>query len=83
MVAETQDTLVSGAGASFGVGWIDHRLSFQRSIRAAPSASPTAVQTVAEVHTALGDTGYHAPAAFGYRPFEGGLALKRLAPARS
>jgi hypothetical protein len=38
--------------------------------------------TVAEVATPLGDTGYHAPAAFGYRPFEGGLALKRLAPAR-
>jgi hypothetical protein len=39
--------------------------------------------TVAEVHTPLEDTGYQAPAAFGYRPFEGGLALKRLAPARS
>jgi hypothetical protein len=39
--------------------------------------------TVAEVHTPLEDTGYRAPAAFGYRPFEGGLALKRLAPARS
>jgi len=39
--------------------------------------------TVDEVHTPLGDTGYRAPAAFGYRPFEGGLALKRLAPARS
>lgn len=38
--------------------------------------------TVAEVHTPLGDTGYRAPAAFGYRPFEGGLALKRLAPQR-
>lgn len=39
--------------------------------------------TVAEVHTPLEDTGYHAPAAFGYRPFEGGLALQRLAPERS
>jgi predicted TIM-barrel fold metal-dependent hydrolase len=39
--------------------------------------------TVAEVHTPLGDTGYVSPPAFGYRPFEGGLALKRLAPARS
>jgi hypothetical protein len=38
--------------------------------------------TVAEVHTPLEETGYHAPAAFGYRPFEGGLALKRLAPQR-
>ena len=38
--------------------------------------------TVAEVHTPLEDTGYRAPAAFGYRPFEGGLALKRLAPVR-
>jgi NAD(P)-binding Rossmann-like domain len=38
--------------------------------------------TVAEVHTPLEDTGYRAPAAFGYRPFEGGLALKRLPPAR-
>jgi hypothetical protein len=38
--------------------------------------------TVAEVHTPLEDTGYRAPAAFGYRPFEGGLALKRLAPER-
>ncbi len=38
--------------------------------------------TVAEVHTPLEKTGYHAPAAFGYRPFEGGLALKRLAPQR-
>ncbi|OBK48187.1 amidohydrolase family protein [Mycobacterium sp. 1081908.1] len=37
---------------------------------------------VAEVHTPLEKTGYHAPAAFGYRPFEGGLALKRLAPQR-
>jgi hypothetical protein len=39
--------------------------------------------TVAEVHTPLKDTGYRAPAAFAYRPFEGGLALKRLAPARA
>jgi predicted TIM-barrel fold metal-dependent hydrolase len=38
--------------------------------------------SVAEVATPLGDTGYQAPAAFQYRPFEGGLALKRLAPAR-
>jgi predicted TIM-barrel fold metal-dependent hydrolase len=38
---------------------------------------------VAETHTALGDTGYRAPWAFGGRPFEGGLALARLAPARS
>lgn len=38
--------------------------------------------TVAEVATPLDDTGYRAPAAFGYRPFEGGLALKRLAPER-
>jgi hypothetical protein len=38
--------------------------------------------TVAEVRTPLDDTGYSAPAAFGHRPFEGGLALKRLAPAR-
>ena len=39
--------------------------------------------TVAEAHTPLGDTGYRAPAAFGGRPFEGGLALKRLAPVRT
>jgi hypothetical protein len=32
------------------------------------------------VHHPLGDTGYTAPPAFQYRPFEGGLALKRLAP---
>jgi hypothetical protein len=38
--------------------------------------------TVEEVDTPLGDTGYVSPPAFGYRPFEGGLALKRLAPAR-
>ena len=38
---------------------------------------------VEDVHTPLGDTGYVAPGAFQYRPFEGGLALKRLAPARS
>jgi predicted TIM-barrel fold metal-dependent hydrolase len=38
--------------------------------------------TVDEVSTPLEDTGYRAPAAFGYRPFEGGLALKRLAPER-
>jgi predicted TIM-barrel fold metal-dependent hydrolase len=38
--------------------------------------------TVAEVGTPLEDTGYRSPAAFGYRPFEGGLALKRLAPVR-
>ncbi len=36
--------------------------------------------TVEEVATPLGDTGYRAPGAFAYRPFEGGLALKRLAP---
>jgi hypothetical protein len=35
------------------------------------------------VHTPLEDTGYLAPAAFAYRPFEGGLALKRLAPVRT
>jgi hypothetical protein len=39
--------------------------------------------SVAETHQPLGDTGWRAPAAFGYRPFEGGLALKRLAPARA
>ena len=39
--------------------------------------------TVAEVRNPLEDTGYRAPAAFGFRPFEGGLALKRLAPERS
>jgi predicted TIM-barrel fold metal-dependent hydrolase len=39
--------------------------------------------TVAEVHTPVEDTGYRAPAAFAFRPFEGGLALKRLAPARA
>lgn len=38
--------------------------------------------TITDVHTPLGDTGYVSPPAFGYRPFEGGLALKRLAPAR-
>jgi hypothetical protein len=37
---------------------------------------------VAETHQPLGDTGYVAPLAFAARPFEGGLALKRLAPAR-
>lgn len=37
---------------------------------------------VEEVATPLPDTGYQAPAAFAYHPFEGGLALKRLAPAR-
>jgi predicted TIM-barrel fold metal-dependent hydrolase len=39
--------------------------------------------SVEETHTPLGDTGYVAPMAFAARPFEGGLALKRLAPARS
>jgi len=39
--------------------------------------------SVDEVHTPLGETGYVAPAAFGYRPFEGGLALKRLKPMRA
>jgi len=38
---------------------------------------------VEETHTPLGDTGYRSPWAFGGRPFEGGLALARLAPARS
>jgi predicted TIM-barrel fold metal-dependent hydrolase len=38
--------------------------------------------TVEEVRTPLGDTGYVAPPAFFFRPFEGGLALKRLAPER-
>jgi predicted TIM-barrel fold metal-dependent hydrolase len=37
---------------------------------------------VADVHQPLGDTGYRAPLAFQMRPFEGGLALKRLAPPR-
>jgi len=36
--------------------------------------------SVQDVRTPLEDTGYRSPAAFGYRPFEGGLALKRLAP---
>ncbi|WP_156442402.1 hypothetical protein [Mycobacterium sp. IS-1556] len=35
-----------------------------------------------EVRRPLGDTDYVAPPAFGYRPFEGWLALERLAPAR-
>ncbi|WP_156426668.1 hypothetical protein [Mycobacterium sp. IS-3022] len=35
-----------------------------------------------EVHRPLGNTDYVAPPAFGYRPFEGSLALERLAPAR-
>jgi predicted TIM-barrel fold metal-dependent hydrolase len=39
--------------------------------------------SVSETHTPLGDTGYNAPPAFGARPFEGGLALHRLAPARA
>ena len=38
--------------------------------------------SVEETHEPLGDTGYVAPMAFSGRPFEGGLALKRLAPAR-
>src|SRR5438270_3945751 len=38
---------------------------------------------VARVQEPLGATGYVAPPAFGGRPFEGGLALKRLAPTRS
>jgi hypothetical protein len=38
--------------------------------------------SVAETRTPVGDTGYMAPMAFAARPFEGGLALKRLAPAR-
>jgi predicted TIM-barrel fold metal-dependent hydrolase len=36
--------------------------------------------SVQETHTPLGDTGYVAPMAFAARPFEGGLALERLAP---
>jgi predicted TIM-barrel fold metal-dependent hydrolase len=39
--------------------------------------------SVEETGTPLGDTGYRAPWAFGGRPFEGGLALARLAPARA
>ncbi len=39
--------------------------------------------SVEETHTPLGDTGYRAPMAFAARPFEGGLALKRLAPVDS
>ena len=39
--------------------------------------------SVSETNTPLGDTGYQAPPAFGARPFEGGLALHRLAPARA
>jgi predicted TIM-barrel fold metal-dependent hydrolase len=38
---------------------------------------------VETTHQPLGDTGYTAPVAFQARPFEGGLALKRLAPART
>jgi len=39
--------------------------------------------TTAEISAPLGDTGYRAPMAFAARPFEGGLALKRLAPMAS
>ena len=35
--------------------------------------------TIAEVATPLEDTGYRAPAVYGHRPFEGGLALYRRA----
>lgn len=38
--------------------------------------------SVSDTSQPLGDTGYRAPMAFGARPFEGGLALKRLAPMR-
>lgn len=37
--------------------------------------------TVDDVHQGLADTGYRSMLAFGARPFEGGLALKRLDPA--
>ena len=46
--------------------------------------APVAAQigpSVTEIHQPLGPTGYVAPPAFGGRPFEGGLALKRLASA--
>lgn len=36
--------------------------------------------TPEEIAQPIGDTGYTAPASFGRRPFEGGLAYKRLAP---
>ena len=39
--------------------------------------------SVKETSQPVGDTGYMAPMAFAARPFEGGLALKRLAPART
>ncbi|HLI54924.1 MAG TPA: amidohydrolase family protein [Acidimicrobiales bacterium] len=39
--------------------------------------------SVEEMSTPLGDTGFVAPMAFAARPFEGGLALARLAPART
>jgi predicted TIM-barrel fold metal-dependent hydrolase len=39
--------------------------------------------SVEETHQGIGDTGYQSMLAFGARPFEGGLALDRLAPART
>lgn len=55
-----------------------YRFDLDKLIPVAAKIGPT----VEEVRTPVPDTGYRAPAAFGYRPFEGGLALKRLAPQR-
>jgi predicted TIM-barrel fold metal-dependent hydrolase len=71
-VEETRKILAGNAGRLYG---FDLDALTPVAARIGPDVETT--------HQPLGDTGYTAPVAFQARPFEGGLALKRLAPARS
>jgi predicted TIM-barrel fold metal-dependent hydrolase len=71
-VEETRKILAGNAGRLYG---FDLDALAPVAARIGPDVETT--------HQPLGDTGYTAPVAFQARPFEGGLALKRLAPARS
>jgi predicted TIM-barrel fold metal-dependent hydrolase len=71
-VDDTRKILAGNAGRLYG-------FDLDTLVPVAKQIGPS----VQETHLPLGDTGYRAPMAFALRPFEGGLALKRLAPARA
>jgi len=71
-VDDTRKILAGNAGRLYG-------FDLDALVPVAKQIGPS----VQETHLPLGDTGYRAPMAFALRPFEGGLALKRLAPARA